>query len=133
MLVHFPIALVSLGFLAELLFFYFKKELWLPKTGFYLLVFGTLTGLAAWLTGMFFTSEMSGAAGEVRETHETFALITIILLVITSLLRIYIEFKKPDDSKLKLIAFAIYALAAVSVSITGFFGGNLVYNYMMPL
>lgn len=31
MLVHFPIALVAIGFLVELSSFFFKKELCLPK------------------------------------------------------------------------------------------------------
>jgi len=133
MLVHFPIALVAIGFLAEFAFLLFKKEVCLTKIGFYLLVIGTLTACATWLSGDLFTSEMSGAAGEIRETHELLATITVVLLIATLVLRSALLFKKSENTKLKTLAFVLYGLAALSVSATGFFGGTLVYNYMMPL
>lgn len=133
MMVHFPIALVALGFLAELLALYFKKEICLTKFGFYLLVTGTLAALAAVFTGVFFTSEMAGAAGNVQKSHEFFAILTLCLLVLTSVLRIILKSSKKENTELKWLAFALYGLAAIFVSITGFFGGTLVYNYMMPL
>ncbi|HEY5591398.1 MAG TPA: DUF2231 domain-containing protein [Paludibacter sp.] len=133
MLVHFPIALVAIGFLAEFAFLLFKKEVCLTKIGFYLLVIGTLTACATWLSGDLFTSEMSGAAGEIRETHELLATITVVLLIATLVLRSALLFKKSENTKLNTLAFVLYGLAALSVSATGFFGGTLVYNYMMPL
>lgn len=133
MLVHFPIALIVLGFVADFAALIFKQETCLSKTGFYLLIAGTLSTLSAILTGLFFTSEMSGSAEAIQETHELFAWVTISLLVITSILRLILVIKKSDNSNLKWFAFVLYALAAISVSITGYFGGTLVYNYMMPL
>jgi len=133
MLVHFPIALVVFGFIADFASLIFKKEACLSKAGFYLLLGGTLSALLALLTGVFFTSEMSGSAGEVRETHEIFAWITLSILVLTSLMRIFILVKNREHTNLKWFAFFLYALAAISVSLTGFYGGTLVYNYMMPL
>ena len=133
MLVHFPIALVMIGFLAELAFLFFKKEVSLRKMGYYLLIIGTLATLAAWLTGNFFTSEMDGAAGKARETHELFATITLVLLLATSVLRTTLLIVKNENSALKTLSFFLYALAAVSVSITGYLGGTLVYNYMLGL
>lgn len=133
MLVHFPIALVVFGFIAEIAALYFKKEVCLSKAGFYLLIIGTLSALVAWLTGNFFTAEMSGAAGEIKETHELFALITLGALLVTSVLRIVLQAKKNENTGFKWVALALYGVAAISVSITGFFGGTLVYNYMMPI
>jgi len=133
MLVHFPIALVVFGFLADLASVFFKKQSFLPKTGFFLLIIGTLAALAAVLTGALFTSEMSGEAGLVRETHEMFAWITLGLLVVTSALRIFLKIKKMDESGLKWFVLGLYGFATLSVMLTGFYGGNLVYNYMMPL
>ena len=77
MLVHFPIALVAFGFLAELVRAFYKKEVCLSKFGVYLLLSGTIAAVAAWLKGNFFTSEMSGSAGELKETHELFAGLTL--------------------------------------------------------
>jgi uncharacterized membrane protein len=133
MLVHFPIALVIFGFLAEVASLLFKKEAWLSKTGFYLLVIGTLAAIVTWLSGFIFTSDMSGAAGTMRETHALFATVTTVLLLITSVFQIILQVRNVQTSGLKWIAFALYGLAAVCVTITGFYGGTLVYSYMMPL
>ena len=133
MLVHFPIALIAIGFLSELVYLFVKKEVCLTKMGYYLLMVGTIAACATWLSGNLFTSEMAGAAGDVRETHELFATITVILLIITSTLRSFSLFLKKETPIIKNIVFVLYALAAAGVSITGFFGGTLVYSYMMPL
>jgi len=133
MLVHFPIALVAVGFLAEFAFLLLKKEICLTKMGFYLLALGTISACLAWLTGDLFTSGMTGAAGEIRETHELMATITVALLIVTMVFRSLLLYYKSENAKLKIVAFSIYALAALAVSVTGFLGGNLVYGYMMPL
>ncbi len=133
MLVHFPIAIISVGFLFELISLFYKKEVCMSKSGFYLLVLGALFALAALLSGALFTSEMSGAAGEVRDIHELFAYITLISVLINAAFRIFLKIKNREEQKYLNISFALYLISALSVSITGFYGGNLVYNYMMPI
>lgn len=133
MLVHFPIALVIIGFLAELASLVFKKETCLSKTGFYLLITGTLSAIVTWLSGILFTTDMSGAAGSVKEIHETLAIVSVSLLIITSVIRVLIQTGKEKRPLLKKTALVFYALACISIMITGFYGGTLVYNYMMPL
>jgi uncharacterized membrane protein len=133
MLVHFPIALVAVGFLVEFVFLSVKKDICLTKMGFYLLALGTIGACASWFTGNFFTSEMTGAAGEVKEIHELLATVTVTLLIATLVLRTTILYLKKENSNLKVAAFILYGLAALAVSATGFYGGNLVYGYMMPL
>ena len=133
MLVHFPIALVIFGFLAEVAFLFFKKEFGLRKMGYYLLIVGTLAAIVAWLTGNFFTSEMDGAAGKMRETHELFATITLVLLLATSFFRTTQLIMKNDNFTFRFLGFILYGRAAISVSITGYLGGSLVYNYMLGL
>ncbi|BEH00320.1 DUF2231 domain-containing protein [Bacteroides sedimenti] len=133
MLVHFPIALVMFGFIIELASLFIKKELCLPKLSLYLLIAGTLATVVTWLSGELFTSEMSGTAGLIKESHELFAFITMCLLIITSVIRLMLALGKKENGTLKWISFVLYGIAAIAVSITGFFGGTLVYNYMMPL
>jgi len=133
MLVHFPIALVTIGFLAELAAIFIKKEVCFPKISFYLLIVGTLAALCTWLSGALFTGEMSGTAGEIKETHALFASVTTGLLVVTSVLQCYLQIRNSSNKKLQWLVFILYALATVSVTLTGFYGGTLVYNYMMPL
>ena len=94
MMVHFPIALVTFGYLAELGSLFIKKEWQLTKISYYLLIFGTLSGIVAYLSGQLFTADMSGAAEEIRSWHETFAGITIGLLILTSAIRSYYCYKK---------------------------------------
>lgn len=132
MLIHFPIALVAIGFLAECISLIAKRELSLSKMSFYLLIAGTFFALFTWLSGVLFTSEMSGAAGEIKDTHELFAGLTLGLLLLTSVLRI-ILIRHAANKLVFRLSFITYALAAICVAVTGFYGGTLVYNYMMPL
>lgn len=133
MIVHFPVALITVGFLADVLSLLFKKEQCLSKAGYYLMILGALSAIAAFLTGEFFTAEMTGAASEVKENHEIFAKITMYVIGIAAIIRIFITIQKRENSKLKWLIFALYAIAMIAVGITGFLGGTLVYNYMMPL
>jgi len=133
MLVHFPIALAIVGFVFELAYLLYKKEMCLSKAGTYLLIFATLAAGAAWLSGYFLTGEMAGEAGEVRESHELFATITTLLLITASAFRLYILKTENRNIAIQRTVFALYGLAAIAVSITGFLGGTIVYNFMLPL
>ena len=133
MLVHFPIALIVVGFIFDIASILYKKEACLSTLGFYLLMLGTLAAIAALFTGVFFTAEMTETAGAVKDTHELFAWITVGNLIVLSAFRILLKAQNKGNTNLKWIAFALYGLAAISVSVTGFYGGTLVYNYMMPL
>jgi uncharacterized membrane protein len=134
MIVHFPIALITVGFIAEVVSLFFKSEKCLSKTGFYLMVLGTLAAIAAWSTGQLFTSEPSqGEIVRVFEKHETGALITMILMIIGSVFRIWLVLQKKEETKLKWIAFGFYLLGFAAVTFTGFMGGTMVYNFMMSL
>jgi uncharacterized membrane protein len=55
MIVHFPIALIIVGFFADVVYLFFKDEKCLSKAGFYLMVLGALAAIAAWSTGQLFT------------------------------------------------------------------------------
>ena len=117
----------------EILTLFNKKEICFSKFSLYLLFFGSIGALGALLTGILFTSEMKGTAGEIQETHELLAWITLFLLILTCIIRIYIYRQKKSNNILNRLAFTLYALAAIAVGITGLYGGTLVYNYMMPL
>jgi hypothetical protein len=108
------------GFIIELASLIIKKELCLPKLSLYLLVTGTLATVVTWLSGVLFTSEMSGAAGSIKESHELFAFITMCLLIVTSVIRLMLASGKKENSTLKWISFILYGIAAITVSITGF-------------
>jgi uncharacterized membrane protein len=134
MIVHFPIALITIGFLAEVVSLFFKSEKCLSKTGFYLMILGTLSAIAAWSAGQLFTSEPAqGAIVGIFEKHETGALITMILMIIGSVFRIWLMIQKKDETQYKWVAFGLYMAGFAAVTYTGFMGGTMVYNFMMPL
>lgn len=134
MIVHFPIALITIGFLADVLSLYFREEKWLSKSAFYLMVIGAFSALAAWSTGQLFTTEPAqGAIVEVFEKHETGALVTMIIMLIGSVFRIWLVVNKKEESGLKWVAFSLYFIGFCAVTFTGYMGGTMVYNYMMAI
>jgi uncharacterized membrane protein len=134
MIVHFPIALIYVGFLAEVVSLFFKSEKCLSKTGFYLLILGALSAFVAWSSGQLFTSEPTqGAIVEIFGKHKTGALITMLLIISAAAFRIFLLVRKMEETSLKWIAFALYFLAFGAVTYTGLMGGTMVYDYMMAL
>jgi uncharacterized membrane protein len=134
LIVHFPVALIITGFFAEVMSLFFnKKEPCLSKLGFYLMILGTIAAVAGYLTGEFFTNEMSGAAGELKEKHELFAKITMYVMIAASLIRIFLMWKKKDKGQMKWVVFALYFIATATVGYAGFLGGSLVYNFLIGI
>jgi uncharacterized membrane protein len=134
MIVHFPIALITAGFLADVVFLFFRNEKCLSKTGFYLMVLGALAALAAWSTGQLFTNEPAqGEIVKIFQRHETGAMITMIIMLIGATVRVYLVIKKKDETNLKWLVFGFYFLGFAAVTFTGFMGGTMVYNYMMGI
>ena len=106
MIVHFPIALIMVGFLAEVVSLFFKSEKCLSKTGFYLMILGTLAAIAAWSTGQLFTNEPTqGAVMQVFERHETGAFITMVTMILCSAFRIYLVIDKERRNSAEMDCF----------------------------
>jgi len=134
LIVHFPVAIITVGFLAEVGYLLFRKEKCLSRTGFYLMVIGSLAAIAGWASGHLFTEEPTqGEILNVFHRHETGALITMILIVTGTLFRVWLMVKKKEESSLRWVVFGFYFLAFLAVSFTGFMGGIMVYNYMIGL
>jgi uncharacterized membrane protein len=132
MIVHFPIALIIVGFIAEVVSLFFKSEKCLSKTGFYLMILGTLGAIAAWSSGQLFTEEPTqGEILRVFQKHETGALITMIFMIFGSSFRIWLVVQKKEETPLRWIAFGFYFLAFAAVTFTGFMGGTMVYDFMI--
>jgi uncharacterized membrane protein len=133
MLVHFPISLITVGFFADLLYLIYKKD-WLSNTSFFLLILGTLGAIAAVTTGLFFTSEPTeGEVVGIFEIHERSGIITLILLIILSAIRIWLSRKSDKKPYFQWILFILYFLAMSAVSFTGYMGGKMVYSYFLGI
>ena len=101
--------------------------------GLYLEIIGMLAAIAAFGTGYFFTGEMEGDAGLLREKHELFATLTLITIILATFFRLLLVYQKKEDSQLKYFALCLFLLAFIFVGITGYLGGNLVYGYMVGI
>jgi uncharacterized membrane protein len=134
MIVHFPVALILVGFLADVMSLFFKKEKCLSRAGLYLMVLGAIAAVAAWGSGHLFTAHPEeGAIGQVFENHETGALITMIIMIIGAALRVFLVIKKKEETQLKWLVFAIYFMGFAAVIFTAFMGGKMVYDFMLSL
>jgi uncharacterized membrane protein len=132
LIVHFPIALITVGFFFEVVSLFFRREKCLSKTGFYLMVLGSLAAIAGWSSGHLFTeAPTQGEILKVFLRHKTGALVTMILIVAGLIFRIWLMVKKKEATPLKWIAFVFYLLAFIAVTFTGFMGGSMVYDFMM--
>lgn len=131
MTVHFPIALLIIGFIAEFIYLFVKKEKLFSEAAFWLLAIGTVTAVASYVSGAFLTGDLRGAAGVQQNTHEFYAEITVISSLICTVFKIYLKAEKKEDSPLKWIAFILYAIVVFAVSITGYHGGVLVHDILL--
>ena len=108
MLVHFPIAIITVGFLFDLLTLAFKKETWLVKASYWLEIIGMAGAVFAYGSGYFFTSPMEGEAGILREKHELFATATLISIVIATLFRIVVTYLKKETTNLRYVSLCYF-------------------------
>ncbi len=133
MLVHFPIAIITIGFLFDLFAVFRKNEPCLSKTGYWLEIIGMISAVFAFGSGYFFTSPMEGEAGVVRDRHELFATLTLVAIIIATLFRIIIRYLNKESSRMKYVSLGLFFISFVFVSIAGYLGGTLVIEYMIGL
>ena len=129
MLVHFPIALLIVAFLFEIISFFYKRAFF-RQSAFYLLLSGMLGTVVSYLAGNAAGEGMNeGPLGKAMELHEQAATISIWLTIITALLYTGIYFLKYNRSWLRIIALLLFAAVVGSIGRTGYLGGQLVYKH----
>lgn len=139
-IVHFPIALLVVGFMFATLTVICKKcnqSKCLPDgkkhscvqyAAYWLLVLGALSSVFAVLSGQFFTNPMTGPLGELRDTHQILAITTTVVSIIASSVYTYYIYKAPVK-QVFVIAYSLYVVCAILVGITGHYGGEMVYMF----
>ena len=129
MVIHFPIALLFVAFLSEVIGLLFKKTFF-TTAAFYLLILGTFGTIAAYFSG--------GAAGEGMEEgtfgkaigmHEEAAVISLLLAVVSSLVYSAIVVFKYEQKWAKFITVVLMATLIGAISRTAYLGGQLVYKH----
>jgi uncharacterized membrane protein len=130
MIVHFPIALLIVGFLSDLLGLIIKREFF-TQAGFYLLILGTMGVIAAFITGDQAGSGISeaGALKQALETHEHAASLTIWMVCIAAVFRLALVLLNKFKGVFKMLSLALFLVAVLSIGRTGFYGGELVYKH----
>lgn len=129
MIVHFPIALLLVGFLFEIIGL-IRKSSFFKQASFYLLLLTTAGAIVSYLTGDAAGDGMEdGSLGMAIEAHEHAATVTLWLTIVAALTQVILEFVKKNILWLKVVAFILFAAAVVGVSRTGYLGGQLVFKH----
>ncbi len=129
MVVHFPIALLLVGFLFETISFFYKKDFF-RQSAFYLLVLGMLGTVVSYLAGNAAGEGIEeGTLKKAMELHEQAATISLWLTIITALVYAGIYFFKNNRSWLRIIAVVLFTGVIGSIARTGYLGGQLVYKH----
>ncbi len=130
MIVHFPIALVLIGLLSDLLGALSHRDFFI-KTGFYMLLLGTAGVVAAYLSGNLAGEGVTegGPLQQALETHEDAATLSLWVMVATALTRVVLVATNRFKGALRWLPLSLFILGALSVARTGYYGGQLVYKH----
>lgn len=129
MLVHFPIALLLVGFLSELVSSFYKKDFF-RQTAFYLLILGTIGTIASYFAGRSAGDGMDeGSLGAAMELHEQAATVAVWLSVLTVLLYLAIYLFKFSKPWMRVAGVIVFLLLILAIGRTGYLGGQLVFKH----
>jgi uncharacterized membrane protein len=130
MVVHFPIALIIVGFIAEIISLFIKKDFF-STSAFYLLILGTLGVLAAYITGNSAGEGITeaGALSRALETHESAAELSLWIIIIAAAVRVALVLLKKYKGIFKIVGVTLFFIAVISIIRTGHYGGQLVYKH----
>jgi len=129
MAIHFPIALLILGFLSELVAFLYNKTFF-RQSAFYLLLVGTVGTIVSYLSGNAAGDGMEeGTLGAAIELHEQAATIALWLTIITAVFYLVLYFLKYQKTWTRLLAIFLFAGVIAAIARTGYLGGQLVYKH----
>ena len=127
-LVHFPIALLFTSVLFDVIANWRKNDSF-REGAFWLLILGLAGGVAATIAGSWAeeAAEKAGIAESLLETHETLAFVTLGIFGVLLLGRVFL--KNQFTSKTFPPYFLIALVGLGTLSATGYFGGDLVYEH----
>ena len=129
MAIHFPIALLCIGFLSEVIFLFFRREFF-RQAAFYLLLLGALGSIVAYLSGNAAGEGIEeGALGKAVELHEQAATISLWLTILTAAFYLFLFLRKNTRIWAKTIGTLLFAGTIAAIARTGYLGGQLVYKH----
>ncbi|MDF0718297.1 DUF2231 domain-containing protein [Muricauda sp. 334s03] len=129
MVIHFPIALIFVGFLSEIIALINKKQFF-KNAAFYLLLLGSLGAIVAYVSGSYAGDGMTdGILQAPMELHEEAATITLWLAIVTALFRVALYYFKYNRTWTKWVGIILFAALVGWVARTGYLGGQLVFQH----
>jgi uncharacterized membrane protein len=129
MLVHFPIALIMVGFLSEIISLFYRTDFF-RQTALYLLILGTLGTIASYLAGKAAGDGMDeGSLGTAMEQHQQAATYALWLTIATAILYLAVFFFQNKKSWVRVVSVLLFALVIVAIGRTGYLGGQLVFKH----
>ncbi len=132
-IVHFSVSLVVVGAVLDFYSIIIKREPWPKAKGFQMMIFAAFAVFFSWFSGEFFSRSYDGLGREVKNLHETFAVITYVFFGIALLIRLFAIYKKDSSLLLKYLFMICLALAVVAILYCGYLGGVLVYDLQNDL
>ncbi|WP_028375423.1 DUF2231 domain-containing protein [Leeuwenhoekiella sp. MAR_2009_132] len=129
LVIHFPIALLCVGFLSDLITVFSRNEFF-KKSSLYLLLLGSLGAIVAYISGSYAGDGMTdGILQAPLELHEESATIMLWLAIITALIRVAMHFFNYQKLWAQWASFFLFAILVGFVARTGYLGGQLVFKH----
>ncbi|MBI4811770.1 MAG: DUF2231 domain-containing protein [Ignavibacteriales bacterium] len=128
--VHFPIAILAVGFLWDLLGILLKKELF-KNAGWWAQLFGTAAIVITAITGLIAANTVvhNDAAHEIMETHETIGLIVGGIFILLFIWRSILKTALPSQQLQQIVYLVIAGIAVITMLYGAHLGGKLVYEF----
>lgn len=128
LIVHFPIALLLVAAVIELLSLKFKN---LSLTGTILLVTGFASGVLAFMTGdsgeRFAEMNFGDVEGMIHH-HEDMARLALIIFGVAMLIKLFTHFSKKFIKPLLIVVVILSILGSGVLAYAGHLGGQIVYE-----
>ncbi len=129
MVVHFPVALLLVSAVFEIVYL-INKDPFYRRAGFYLFVLGALGVAAAVITGNLAEEAVESEAIErFLEAHEEAGQLTLIIVIITFIVRLVLQIMDKYHGIYQWVFLALFAISLVAMVRTAYLGGELVYTH----
>lgn len=129
MAVHFPIALLVVGFAFELASLFSKNAIF-ARVSMLLLVIGALGAAVSFFSGRSAGAGMEeGDFAAAMQLHENAATWAFALAAVTSVFAVHRFLKNEASAWAKWLGAALFALTVAAVARTGYLGGQLVFKH----
>jgi len=131
-IVHFPIAMLTLYSVFEIISLFYREK---NFQVILLLFLGTavLSGLAAVLTGnqaaQLCGNLLNAEQKNIINAHETFASAALFYYSFLFFVKLYLVNKKKFEGGIKYIYLSMIIIGNIFIYLTGYYGGRLVFEY----